>query len=62
MQDFPPELNKIVSGRSPEQSMLYYRVNTTNEAYRMPLHGRTVIHDEGVALIQQWINSLDHCE
>ncbi|RZJ70496.1 hypothetical protein [Flavobacterium sp.] len=62
MQDFPPELNKIVSGRKPEESMLFYRVNTTNEAFRMPLHGRTVLHVEGVSLIEAWINSLENCE
>ena len=61
MQDFPPSLSRIVSPGSINRSMLYYRLNTTNENYRMPLHGRTIIHDEGVALIQAWINSLDPC-
>jgi uncharacterized repeat protein (TIGR03806 family) len=59
MQDFPIELNKIIRPGHPEQSMMYYRLNTVDETYRMPLHGRTIIHDEGVALISQWINSLD---
>lgn len=62
MQDFPVDLNKIVSPGSPEHSMMFYRLNTTDEAYRMPLHGRTIIHDEGIALIRDWINSLDRCE
>lgn len=62
MQDFPPELNKIVNPRNIDMSMLYYRINTTDESYRMPLHGRTVIHEEGVALIREWINSLSQCE
>lgn len=62
MQDFPQELNMVVAPGNSNQSMLYYRINTTNESYRMPLHGRTIIHEEGVALIQQWINSLSHCE
>ncbi|RZJ33405.1 MAG: hypothetical protein EOO51_14065 [Flavobacterium sp.] len=62
MQDFPTELNKIVAPGNPGHSMLYYRINTTNEAYRMPLHGRTIIHDEGVALMAAWINSLHDCE
>jgi hypothetical protein len=25
------------------------------------LHGRTLIHDEGVAIIGEWINSLTAC-
>ncbi|HMI06597.1 MAG TPA: hypothetical protein VK528_03550 [Flavobacterium sp.] len=62
MQNFPVEMNKIVSAGHPDQSMLFYRINTTDESYRMPLHGRTVIHEEGVALIQLWINSLPRCE
>jgi uncharacterized repeat protein (TIGR03806 family) len=62
MQDLPGELNQIVHAGSPEQSMLYYRINTTNATYRMPLHGRTTIHEEGVALVRDWINSLHPCE
>ncbi len=62
MQDFPLGLNKIVNPRNIDMSMMYYRMNTTDESYRMPLHGRTVIHEEGVALIREWINSLSQCE
>ncbi|WP_309642159.1 hypothetical protein [Flavobacterium sp.] len=61
MQDFPVDLSTIVKPGSIERSMMYYRLNTTDETYRMPLHGRTIIHDEGVALIEQWINSLQDC-
>jgi uncharacterized repeat protein (TIGR03806 family) len=62
MQDFAPALSKIVTPGNVNRSMLYHRLNTTNEAYRMPLHGRTVIHEEGLTLIGQWINSLPPCE
>lgn len=58
---FAPALTKIVSPGNINRSMLYYRINTTDESFRMPLHGRTVIHEEGVALIEQWINSLTPC-
>jgi hypothetical protein len=61
MQDFAPELSKIVTPRRVNQSMLYHRVNTVDETYRMPLHGRTIIHTEGVKLIENLINSLDDC-
>jgi len=61
-QDFPVQLDKIVSPGDVTRSMLYYRINTTDESYRMPLHGRTIIHEEGVALIHDWINSLQRCE
>ncbi len=61
MQDFDPELDKLITPRRTDKSMLFHRVNTTNEASRMPLHGRTLIHTEGVAIIEEWINSLDEC-
>ena len=61
MQGLPPELNKIVTPRSVDQSMMFYRLNTTNVTYRMPLHGRTIIHEEGISLIREWINSLERC-
>jgi len=62
MQGFPAQLNKIVTPGNINKSMLYYRLNTTNEAYRMPLHGRSVIHEEGIKLIETWINSLERCQ
>ena len=41
-----------------EKSLLYYRVNSAQDGIRMPLMGRTVIHEEGRQLIADWINSL----
>lgn len=61
MQDFPPALSRIVAPGNINRSMLYYRINTENESYMMPLHGRSIIHTEGVQLIEQWINSLQPC-
>lgn len=62
MQGFQPALSKIVTPMNKNRSMLYYRLNTTNASYMMPLHGRTIIHTEGVALIEEWINSLQPCQ
>jgi len=62
MADFPPALSKIVNPANINRSMLHYRLNTDNESFRMPLLGRTEIHTEGVALIEQWINSLSPCQ
>jgi hypothetical protein len=31
---------------------------TVDEEHRMPLLGRTVVHQEAVDLVQEWINSL----
>lgn len=61
MSDFPPALSKIVNPNNINRSMMYYRLNTENESYRMPLLGRSKIHTEGIALIEEWINSLSPC-
>lgn len=58
---FAPALTKIIKPGATNRSMLFYRLNTTEESFRMPLHGRTLIHEEGVAMMQEWINSLTTC-
>lgn len=61
MQGFPAAYSEIVSPGRIGRSMLYYRINTTDEGFRMPMHGRTMLHDEGIALMGQWIESLTEC-
>jgi uncharacterized repeat protein (TIGR03806 family) len=53
-----PTLTKIVSPGNFSKSILHYRISTNDESERMPLLGRTIVHDEGVALIEEWISSL----
>jgi len=47
----------IVPGK-PEESILVYRMETTDPGAMMPELGRSVTHTEGVELIAQWIESL----
>ena len=54
-----PQYTHIVSRGNIERSVMHFRLNTTDETVRMPLLGRTLIHEEAVLLIEQWINSLD---
>jgi hypothetical protein len=61
MQNFEPALSKIVTPGNTGRSMLFHRLNTTDESFMMPLHGRTLIHQEGVLLVEEWINSLTPC-
>jgi uncharacterized repeat protein (TIGR03806 family) len=52
----------VVPGRF-DRSVLWFRLDSTEPQYRMPLMGRSVKHEEGLALIETWINSLDNsCE
>ena len=49
----------IVSAGAPENSMLYYRISSYNEAEQMPLIGTTIPNDKAVQMIADWINSLN---
>ena len=49
----------IITPGSAERSVVFFRLNTTLEQYRMPLFGRSLKHIEGVRLIEEWINSLE---
>lgn len=53
----------IIKPGSHAESAIYYRLNTTLENIRMPLRGRTIIHEEAVDMIAQWIDTLEgNCE
>lgn len=47
----------VVPG-DPDASFLLHRLQSTQPDIRMPEIGRTMVHDEGVALIAAWIRSL----
>jgi uncharacterized repeat protein (TIGR03806 family) len=57
---FDNSITQIVAPGNHERSIIYNRINTTDGAIRMPLLSRTLIHEEGVQLIENWINSLDY--
>ena len=48
----------IVPGDS-EASIMDFRMESNEPAVRMPEIGRSVIHTEGVQLIEEWINAMD---
>jgi uncharacterized repeat protein (TIGR03806 family) len=43
---------------APEQSILAYRMGSNDPKVAMPELGRSVVHREGLALIEAWIRSL----
>lgn len=58
-----PQHVHLISAGNTTKSVMHFRLNTTVENYRMPLLGRTVVHDEAVELIADYINSLEiNCE
>ena len=48
----------IVPGK-PDDSILLYRLQTTHSGSMMPEFGRSLVHEESVALIRQWIASME---
>jgi uncharacterized repeat protein (TIGR03806 family) len=53
------EQTHIVNKGNVELSLMPYRMSTNVQSEMMPVLGRTVAHEEGVALIEEWINSLE---
>ncbi|WP_179375404.1 Ig-like domain-containing protein [Winogradskyella wichelsiae] len=52
-------LGRIVEPGDDRNSVLFYRINSTEPSNRMPLLSRTIVHIEGVELVEAWINSLE---
>lgn len=48
----------VINGGRSDQSEMVIRMNSTEESVRMPLIGRTVIHEEGVQLMKDWIDAM----
>lgn len=56
-EQFDPNI-KLISPGVASKSVLHFRISTTEESMRMPLLGRTINHDEGIVLIEEWINAM----
>ena len=47
----------IVPGQ-PDRSILVYRISSTHPGVMMPELGKRLVHEEGVALVRQWIAAM----
>ncbi|WP_246070152.1 SO2930 family diheme c-type cytochrome [Mangrovivirga cuniculi] len=52
-------LDYVIVKGDADASILHYRMNSTSTKVMMPELGRTLIDEEGVALIREWINSIE---
>jgi hypothetical protein len=43
----------------PDRSILVYRMEANDPGVMMPEIGRAVAHEEGVALVREWIEGLE---
>ncbi len=59
----PPGIphGKIIAPGNLEQSVLYFTMSTNLNNYKMPRIGRTIVHEEAVQMVGEWINSLPNC-
>ena len=48
----------IINAGNADQSMVVYRMSSNAESEMMPIIGRRLVHEEGVQLIKDYINSL----
>lgn len=49
----------IINPGNISRSVLHFRMTSNEEQYRMPLIGRSIVHDEAIEMIEEWIISLD---
>ena len=49
----------IINGGNADDSGLVVRMSSDVGSVMMPYIGRTIVHEEGIQLIKDWINSLD---
>jgi len=51
-------LTHIIARGNVNRSVMSYRLNTTEPQFRMPLLGRSLVHEEAVQLLNEYISSL----
>jgi uncharacterized repeat protein (TIGR03806 family) len=61
-ENINPTLVHIIAPGNISKSAMYFRLNSTDESNRMPLLGRTLVHQEGVNLLKNYIQSITTCE
>jgi uncharacterized repeat protein (TIGR03806 family) len=54
-------LVSIIVPGNVNKSVMYFRLNSTDEDNRMPLLGRTIVDDVGVKLLRDYILSIANC-
>ena len=53
----------IINAGDSDHSELIVRIASTDQSIMMPIIGRTTVHEEGVAMLREWIDTMsEHCE
>lgn len=60
-ENIDPMLIQIIMPGNYNKSVMHFRLNSTDESNRMPLLGRSIVDEEGVQLLRDYILSIDDC-
>lgn len=61
-QNIGASLTNIITPNNINRSVMHFRLNSNDDAYKMPLLGRSIQHEEGIQLLSSYINSLTPCD
>ncbi len=53
-----PDKPYVIRAGDPDRSEMIHRMTSNDQSVMMPIIGRTLVHEEGVALMSQYISSL----
>ena len=61
--EIPPGVDHVIYPGDYQKSVMYYRMKSVDDSFKMPMIGRTIPHDEAVTMINNWIDSFEEgCE
>jgi uncharacterized repeat protein (TIGR03806 family) len=61
-ENISPVLIDIIVPGNYVKSNMHFRLASTEESTRMPLLGRSLVHEEALELLEAYISSLDNCD
>lgn len=61
-ENIDPSLVEIIVPGNYNKSVMHFRLNSTSEANRMPLLGRSLVDETGVQLLRDYILSISDCD
>jgi uncharacterized repeat protein (TIGR03806 family) len=60
-EDIDPMLIQIIMPGNYNKSVMHFRLSSTDESTRMPLLGRSLVDEDGLQLLKDYILSIDDC-
>jgi hypothetical protein len=61
-ENISPVLIDIIVPGNYVKSNMHFRLSSIEESTRMPLLGRSIVHQEAVDLLEEFITALESCD